>query len=288
MLGAIMGDICGSLWEGGQCREEDFRLFPVGAAYSDDTVCTVAVMDALLTGQPIEKVLRAWCRRYPGCGYGAAFNHWVYQSTMGPYQSWGNGGAMRVSACGWLAKSAAEADTRAAQMAGITHDHPLGLKCAQAVAGAIWLFRQGVAPNTAQSWLTARYGLPVGRSFQEWKDIAPGGTDAIDTVPLALDCAMQATSIEDAIRRAVLIGGDTDTTASMAAAVAEARFRLSISEMTTVMQHIPEEMQNMVRAFYAHIEEPMAIERVTPAPVMSPNPNLPWWGRVSRWLQQIK
>lgn len=251
MLGAIMGDICGSPWEGGACRDDTFEFFAPSSGFTDDTVCTVAVAQALLTGAPLEGVLRDWCKRYPGVGYGGQFSTWVYRASMGPYNSWGNGGAMRCSACGWLATSLDEAEALAEQTAGITHNHPDGLRGARAVAGAIWLARQGMGPAILGSLLRQRYGYPLGLSAQERAAMNPGGTDAADTVPLALDCALQSSSVEDAIRKAIYIGGDSDTTANMAGAIAEARFGLSDALVQRTLSEIPEEMHPIIFEVYA-------------------------------------
>lgn len=266
MLGAIMGDICGSPWEGGVCRDDTFEFFAPISGFTDDTVCTVAVAQALLTGAPLEGVLRDWCKRYPGVGYGGQFNTWVYRASLGPYNSWGNGGAMRCSACGWLATSLKEAEALAEQTAGITHNHPEGLRGARAVAGTIWLAQQGIAPDLLRWQAARRYGYELGLSVQDRADMNPAGSDAADTVPIALDCALQASSVADAIRRAVFIGGDSDTTASMAGAIAEARYGLSEDQALRTLSAIPEEMHPIIFEVYARAGAPMfQPETVSPA-----------------------
>ncbi|MBK3780024.1 ADP-ribosylglycohydrolase family protein [Paraburkholderia aspalathi] len=265
MLGAIMGDICGSPWEGGTCREETFELFPASGTITDDTVCTVAVADALLNQRPVAESLREWCRRYPGMGYGGLFNRWVYRPSTGPYQSWGNGGAMRVSPCAWLAKSLAEAEFLAFQTASVTHDHPEGLRGARAIAGAIWLARQGLDQTALMRAVTARYHYELGMHVLERAELNPSGSDALDTVPIALDCGMQATSVADAIHRAVYIGGDSDTTASMSAAIAEARFGLDADQVEMTLARVPADMRLVVEALYARVGQPMARPAMAPA-----------------------
>lgn len=252
MLGAIMGDVSGSPWEGGCCRDNTFLLFADGGAITDDSICTIAVAEALLTGNALADTLRNWCRAHPGLGYGSQFNLWVYRPSMGPYNSWGNGGAMRASPCGWLATSLDQAEQLAEQTAAITHNHPEGLRGARAIAGTLWMARQGMSgPQLLQE--ARRYGYPLGLSVQERAALEPGGCDAVDTVPIALDCALQAASVADAIHRAVYIGGDSDTTASMAAAIAEARFGLSDDEVAATLTYLSEPMAAVVRAFYAQL-----------------------------------
>lgn len=250
MLGAILGDICGSPWEGGACRSETFELFSHGSTITDDTVCTVAIADALLNDRPVEEALRDWCKRYPGLGYGSQFNLWVYRPSMGPYNSWGNGGAMRVSPCAWLAGSLEEAEALAEKTCCVTHDHPEGLRGARAVAGTIWLALNNPAdsPELLRA-VQARYGYELGLSVMDRAAMEPGGCAAIDTVPIALDCGLQATSVADAIHRAVYIGGDSDTTASMAAAIAEARFGLDSDLLDQTLAYLTEDMALVVEAF---------------------------------------
>ncbi|KVP75123.1 hypothetical protein WJ96_05000 [Burkholderia ubonensis] len=255
MLGAIAGDICGCPWEGGQCAAGDFELFANGASITDDTVCTVAIADALLgagSEASVVAALRSWCKRYPGLGYGGAFNHWVY-SRQGPYGSYGNGGAMRVAACGWLAGSLEEAEALAELTARVTHNHPEGLRGAQAVAGAIWLARHNADGAQLRTTLAARYGYCLDESLQELIARSAYTTEAEFTVPIALMCATLATSWAHAIELAALIGGDTDTIACMAGAIAEARFGLPKEVVDGVQSHLTDDMKQVVGAFYTRI-----------------------------------
>lgn len=277
MLGAIMGDICGSPWEGGCCRDKSFDLFVPGASMTDDTVCTVAVAHALLTGTPVADCLRAWCKRYPGMGYGSQFNLWVYRAGMGPYNSWGNGGAMRVSACGWLANSLEEAERLAEETAAVTHNHIEGLRGARAIAGILWLARQGLSAQELANTAMSRYGYELGLSVFERAEQNPGGTEAKDTVPIALDCALQASSVRDAIHRAVYIGGDSDTTAAMAAAIAEARFGLTQSEYTQVLAMVPDEMHPIIHGVYTRAGVSVGHDSPVATDKSDPEVSLPWW-----------
>lgn len=278
MLGAIMGDICGSPWEGGYCRGPEFELFHPSAQMTDDSVCSVAIADALLHHLPIADTLRNWCRRYPGLGYGSMFNAWVYRPSMGPYESWGNGGAMRCSACAWLAPSLQEAQCLAELTAGVTHNHPEGLRGARAVATAIWLARQGSPARDIAAAVSAQ-GYVLGRSTHAWAEREPGATDAEETVPLAIDCALAAHSVEDAIRRAVYIGGDSDTTASMAAAVAEARFGICESDAQKALSLITREMRDIVTAVYERAGAAMRVPDPVPS-VATSSTSISWWRRL--------
>ncbi|KVP16964.1 ADP-ribosylglycohydrolase family protein [Burkholderia ubonensis] len=290
MLGAIAGDICGCPWEGGQCGAGDFELFANGASITDDTVCTVAIADALLGARSeaaVVTALRSWCKRYPGLGYGSAFNHWVY-SRQGPYGSYGNGGAMRVSACGWLARSLEEAESLAELTAGVTHNHPEGMRGARAVAGAIWLARQNPDGALLRTSLAARYGYTLDESLEALIARSEYTTEAEFTVPIALMCATHATSWMHAIELAVRIGGDTDTIACMAGAIAEARFGLPKEVVDGVQQHLPDDMKQVIGAFYARIgRSPVA---TTSPATIEVNPGQPgmWrqvWGKLLELLR---
>lgn len=255
MLGAIAGDICGAPWEGGQCANGEFQLFAEGASITDDSVCTVAIAQALMQhGDAVQvaESLRTWCKRYPGLGYGSAFNHWVY-SRKGPYNSWGNGGAMRVSPCGWLAESLEEAESLAELTARVTHNHPEGLRGAKAVASAIWLARQGLTGDELSDRLAARYGYNLQQSFADLIAASSYSTEAVDTVPIALMCATRASHWEEAIAFAALIGGDTDTLGAMAGAIAEARFGLPEAVVNASWAYLPEDMREVVHSFYDRV-----------------------------------
>jgi ADP-ribosyl-[dinitrogen reductase] hydrolase len=284
MLGAIMGDIAGSLYEGGACRDACFELFSPGSRFTDDTVCTIAIADALLSEKPVADTLREWCQRYPGAGYGSAFNRWLYAPSMGAYHSWANGGAMRVSSCAWFASSLEEAEQLAEMTAAVTHDHPEGLRGARAIAGAIWLARQGLPAAELMRRVEQRHGYILGLDVLKRAGTNPAGSDALDTVPIALDCGIQAKSVLDAIHRAVYIGGDSDTTASMAAAIAEARFGLSQSLVDLTLERITPEMREVLARAYARAGVPMARpEQRAMQATLAPAPKSAWHRWMSWW-----
>lgn len=291
MLGAVMGDLCGSPWEGGSCRSDEFELFHPSADITDDTVCTIAIAQALLDSLPIDETLRRWCRAYPGMGYGSMFNSWVYRPSQGPYESWGNGGAMRCSPCAWLASSLAEAQALAIRTAEVTHNHPEGLRGARAIASAVWLALEGADADTIRRLIQQDVGYELGRSTQAWAALNPSGSDAQDTVPIALDSSLDASSVGDAIRRAAYIGGDVDTTSSMAAAIAEARFGLTWDEVTFTLAKVPDEMHPIIHAVYERRGRPMvANPRAGKRPADPGDPpqrgRRPLIARARRWLSR--
>jgi ADP-ribosylglycohydrolase len=167
MLGAIAGDIIGSIYEAAPIKTRRFPLFGAGVAFTDDTVCTVAIADALMSGGDPAHYLRTYVRRYPGRGYGGMFVRWAHESDMPAYGSWGNGAAMRVSAIAHLAADEAEALTTAARSAELSHDHPDAIAGAQATVLATWLARRGAAPALIRSEIAARFGYDLNQSVDQ-------------------------------------------------------------------------------------------------------------------------
>lgn len=253
MLGAITGDIIGSWYEFRNIKVKDFQpLFHKGAKFTDDTVCTVAISDALVQELDPVATLQRWGREYwSNGGWGQRFNLWLADDNPEPYNSYGNGAAMRVGAAGLLATSMEDALALASRVTAITHNHPEGMKAAQATASAIWLARQGVGPDQIRQKLTERFGYHLDMTVDE---IRPGYkfTEASqDSVPQALVCALQATDFEDAIRNAVSIGGDSDTIAAIAGSVAEARFGIPPEIAAKTWLYLPRDMRAVLTALYA-------------------------------------
>jgi len=224
MLGAIAGDIAGSRFEGDRHPPADFALFAPGCGFTDDTVCCLAVADAILSGADFAGTLRAFVRRHPDAGYGGMFAGWARDEGAGPYGSWGNGAPMRVAAVGWLVASEAEADRLAAAQAAVSHDHSSAVAGAQAVARAILALRLGAETDAVGDRIAAAFGYDLDPAVA----LAPGpvGISAQATVPPALAAALTCDSWEAAVRRVIALGGDTDTVACIAGAVAEARHGL--------------------------------------------------------------
>ena len=222
MLGAIAGDIIGSAWEAAGEKRHDFPLFTEHSRFTDDTVMTVAVAHALLDGLDYAAAMRDYGRRHPFAGYGQRFREWLLDASMGPYDSHANGGAMRASPVGHL-RSGVEAVLEEARRSALpTHGHPEGVKGAQAVALAVYLARSGASREAMRSEIAHRFGYDLARTVEE---IRPGyGWDlaAARSVPEAIVCFLDARGFEDAVRNAVSLGGDADTMACIAGAIAEA------------------------------------------------------------------
>jgi ADP-ribosylglycohydrolase len=222
MLGAIAGDLADSAYEGRPVKTTGFALFPPGAGFTDDTVLTVATAEVLLGGGDYAATYRRYGRAYPGAGYGGLFARWVLSDETGPYNSWGNGAAMRVSPVGFARDSAEAVLAEAARSAAVTHDHPEGVAGAQATALAVFLARRGATKAVIRAQIEDRFGYDLGRSLDA---IRPGyrfDVSCRGSVPESLIAFLESTDFEGAVRNAVSLGGDADTMACIAGGVAQA------------------------------------------------------------------
>lgn len=250
MLGACIGDIIGSVFEFNAWKRREFPLFSGKSRFTDDTVCTIAVAECLLDGGDPAAALRKWGYRYPGRGYGGGFAVWLRDAGMGPYDSYGNGAAMRVSPAAWLAGSLDEALALARHVTAVTHNHPEGIKGAEATVTAIWLARQGESPAAIRRRIHGAFGYDLSRSVDE---IRPGyrfNETCQDTVPQAIVCALEARSFEDAIRNAVSLGGDADTLAAIAGPIAEVRFGIPEEIRREGWLRLPGDMRSVLERLY--------------------------------------
>ena len=245
MLGAIIGDVAGSLYEFGSNKTKDFQLLAPGCRVTDDSIMTIAVgcacADSDLTDEWGFKASVIWHMRnlgrmYPSAGYGGMFYQWLQCDIMPPYNSYGNGSAMRVSPVAWAAETLEQAEALAKWSAEVTHSHPEGIKGAQAVAAAVYLAKEGASKQEIKAYISERYyaldfTLDAIRPGYEFDVTCQG------SVPQAIVCFLEAEDFEDAIRNAISLGGDGDTLAAMAGAIAEAYFG------------IPEELADRVMAY---------------------------------------
>lgn len=233
-IGAIFGDVAGSVYEWHNIRSKQFTLLAPRDGQvcdvTDDSVMTVAVAAALAANRDdcqgdLDRHVAEWMRKlgraYPDAGYGGRFSGWLADSSMGPYNSWGNGSAMRASPCGWAASSLSEAEAFATVSAEVTHNHPEGVKGAKAVAGGVWLARHGAKkPELKAYW--EKLGYVFGPTVDE---IRPGyGFDVScpGSVPPAMQAFLESTDFVDCVKTTISLGGDSDTLAAISGAVAEA------------------------------------------------------------------
>jgi len=222
MLGAMIGDIVGSVYEWHNIKTTDFVLFKSNSTFTDDTVLTAATAKALMTGMDYAEAYQDFARRYEGRGYGGNFSRWIWAEDPQPYNSWGNGSAMRVSPVWFDFDTAAEVLAEAERSAAVTHNHPEGIKGAQATALAILLARQGASQSDIRREIADRFDYDLNRKLV---DIRPGYAFDVScqgSVPEAIIAFLESESYEDAIRKAISLGGDSDTIACIAGGIAEA------------------------------------------------------------------
>ena len=235
----------------------DFPLFPEGATFTDDSVLTAAVADCLLHGRAYDENLRKFYRFYPNAGYGYLFSRWGRSDDLGPYNSFGNGSAMRVAAVGWARDDLDAVLAEAAASAQVTHNHVEGIKGAQATAAAIFLGRTGADRETIRTYLQAQFGYDLSRSVD---DIRPGyrfDVSCQGSVPEALVAFLDSVDFEDAVRNAVSLGGDSDTQACIAGAVAEAYYGgLPLPIRTETLRRLHAPLAAVVEEFTARFVAP--------------------------------
>ena len=223
MLGAIVGDIVGSIYEFHNHRSKDFELFQESSHFTDDTILTIATADALMTDRDFASKYRSYGARYPA-GYGGFFRRWIHDETAGPYNSFGNGSAMRVSPVAWAYDTEEEVLAMAEATAIVTHNHPEGVKGAQATALAILWARNGKNPAQIVSDIEKTFGYDISTPIGEIRGFYRFDVTCQGTVPEAIRCFYEATDFEDAIRNAISIGGDSDTLAAITGSIAEGKW----------------------------------------------------------------
>lgn len=216
MLGAIAGDIIGSVYEGRPIKSTEFPLFQRHSVFTDDTVLTVAVAHSILSGTDYTSPLKLYGRKYPGAGYGGSFYAWLFSTDRAPYDSWGNGSAMRVSPVGFAFDSVDDVLREAEQTAEITHNHPEEIKGAQATALAVFLARQGASKETIKREIGERFSYDLGRTLDGIRPAYRFDTSCQGSVPESIIAFLESADFEDAVRKAISLGGDSDTMASIA------------------------------------------------------------------------
>ena len=264
MYGAILGDIIGSPFEfdrGNKTKE--FDLFTKGCDFTDDSVMTIAVGEALLAVGPeatvkeIEEAvvtnMQDWGKRYPYAGYGGRFRYWLRERNPKPYGSYGNGSAMRVSAAGWLYDSLERTREVARATANVTHNHPEGIKGAEATASAIYMARNGFSKEEIKEYIEREFHYNLDRTLDE---IRPGyhmDETCQRTVPEAIIAFLESKDFEDAIRNAVSLGGDTDTLGAITGSIAEAFYGISDVLIAECRSRIDEGLMTDILDEFDHI-----------------------------------
>jgi len=250
LFGAIAGDMIGSRHEWKACTDPQFALFSKSSKFTDDTVLTLAVADAIINQRGYSEAIVEYARRYPKAGYGGYFRRWLKENGVEPYNSFGNGSAMRVSPVGWAFHSMKDVLLEAERSAAVTHNHPEGIKGAQSVALAIYLARTGAGKEDIRQEIETRFCYDLERSLgdirpgYQWDSTCPG------SVPESIIAFLESVDFESAVRNAILLGGDADTMAAIAGSIAEAYYGGVPSEIEfEVRRRLPPELLKIVELF---------------------------------------
>lgn len=258
MKGTILGDIIGSPYEfcSQPVKTKAFAWFAEGSRFTDDTVTTIAVAAALIEGktskcgyaEPLRQQLKYWCRKYPDAGFGRQFMRWVLSDSTAPYGSYGNGAAMRVAPAAWAGNSLDEVQTLAEITALVTHDHPEAVQGAVAAASAVYLARTGSSKEEIRAYIQ-KYFYPLQKTLDEIRPAYAFTCRTADSVPEAIEAFLESTDTADAISSAVSLGGDTDTQAAIAGAIAEAFYGVPDLLWQRARTYLPQEMQSVASDF---------------------------------------
>ncbi|CAM3072242.1 ADP-ribosylglycohydrolase family protein [Streptobacillus felis] len=259
MLGAIIGDIVGSPYEFDQnnIKTKDFKLFSDRSFFTDDTVMSIAVADGLIAGYGNEeltekeliKSLKKWGKFYPDSGYGIKFNNWLFSDETNPYNSYGNGSAMRVSSCAWIYNNLRDVEKYAEITAKITHNHPEGIKGAKSVASAIFLARMGATKEYIREYITETYGY-VFRKCDEIRPNYMHVESCQETVPEAFSAFFEGESFEDVLRLSISLGGDSDTLAAISCSIAEAYYGIDENISSLAFTYLDETIVDFLTYYY--------------------------------------
>ena len=248
LYGAITGDIVGSIYEFANIKSKTFPLFSEYGHITDDSCMTIALAKAISEwkkhGGDLQELATKYMREignlFPDMGYGAQFWQWLVHQDKGPYNSWGNGAAMRISAAGWFGKDLNEVKHISYMVTSVTHNHIEGIKGAEATAVAIWAARQGCSKEEIADYIQTNYSVEDLQEDYDWDSSCQG------TVPPALQCFFESESFEDAIRNAISIGGDSDTIGAITGAVAEAFYGVPNEIKEQTRSYIPKELLKIV------------------------------------------
>ena len=264
MYGAILGDMIGAPYEFDRSpKVKEFPLFSIGSQFTDDSVMTIAVAEALMNtpGQDDNAVkaelvrsMQKWSGKYPYAGYGTMFNRWLHTKRPEPYGSFGNGSAMRVSAAGWLYDTLEETRHMARLTAEVTHNHPEGIKGAEAAAAAIFMARTGRSKDEIKAYIVREFGYDLSRTCDEIRPTYHHVESCQQTVPEAITAFLEGTDFEDVIRTAVSLGGDCDTLTCIAGGMAEAFYGIPASIKEKCHRRLPADMLMVCDRFEAAVE----------------------------------
>jgi ADP-ribosylglycohydrolase len=250
VLGAIAGDVIGSVHEVARTKTKDFPLLTPESRFTDDTVLTVAVADCLLNERDYVDALHDYFHAYPDAGYGGTFYDWANARRREPYQSWGNGSAMRVSPVAYVVTTLDEVLAEAKRSAEVTHDHEQGIRGAQASAAAVFLARTGKSKQDIREYIEENFDYFLGETLDELRPTYQFSASCQWSVPQSIIAFLESTDYEDAVRNAISLGGDADTMACIAGSIAEAYYGgvpARIAE--AVLSRLDDRLRSVVREF---------------------------------------
>lgn len=222
MIGAIAGDIIGSVYEWNNIKTKEFELFSENCFFTDDSILTIALADSILTGASYIENMQKFYHWYPDGGYGGRFHQWAQSETPEPYNSWGNGAAMRISPVGFAYNDLDTVLEKAEVFTMVTHNHPEGIKGGQATAAAIFLARTGSSKDQIKGFIEQKFQYDLSRHVDEIRPDYRFNESSQETVPQAIRAFIDSTGFEDAIRTAISLGGDSDTLACITGGIAQA------------------------------------------------------------------
>lgn len=261
MIGAIIGDVVGSRFEFNNIKTKEFELITDRSEYTDDSVLTIAVMDIMNSGdiscENCVKTMQKWARKYPFAGYGSKFVYWKDMTNPRPYNSCGNGSAMRVSAVGWFAKNEEDVIKLSDAVTKITHNHPEGLKGAEVTAMCIYKALHGATKEELKEYILSKYPEVADLDYEDLKKTYYHGAEICQvTVPQALYCFLISTDFENCLRTTISIGGDCDTTSAISCAIAEAFYKKIDKDLINkVRNKLTKEMLEVVDLASRKVEE---------------------------------
>lgn len=262
MIGAIVGDVVGSRFEFHNHRDKEFPLFTNSCKVTDDSIMTtaiaIAVMDYKEHGRPLDEAAVHWMRRigqpYKNAGYGGRFAQWMYSTKPKPYNSFGNGAAMRVSACAWAADTMADAMEMSDEVTKVTHNHPEGMKGARATTAAIFMARTGCSKDEIYEFIDQNY-YSLDKSVNKIRETLQFDETCQVTVPVAIQCFYESEDFEDCLRLAISVGGDSDTIAAIACSIAEAYYGVPQEIREKVLTFVPQQLKDILFRFEEIYEE---------------------------------
>jgi len=252
MLGAIIGDIVGSIYEFHPIKTKDFPLFKQKCFFTDDTVLTLAIAQALMDGGTKDDFinnLKKFTIKYPDKGYGGRYISWALSDHKEAYNSYGNGSAMRVSSVAWWYDTLEQVESKAKESALVTHSHPEGIKGAQATAASIFLARTGSTKDQIKDYIENTYGYDLSRTLEAIRPDYSFDVSCQGSVPEAIIAFLESTDFEDAIRNAISLGGDADTLAAITGSIAEAFYGIPNDFKEKALSYLDENLFEVYNQF---------------------------------------